>query len=51
MKTTVSCSQEEVTRAEIRRFVSEGLQDVYEDKLLDFNSTFEELEERYSANE
>lgn len=51
MKTTINCSQEEITRAEIRRFVSEGLQDVYEDKLLDFDSAFEEIEERYSTNE
>jgi len=36
---------------EIRSFVNEGLQDVYQNKLPDFDSTFDELKERYSANE
>ncbi|MBQ7360750.1 MAG: hypothetical protein IJY10_07175 [Lachnospiraceae bacterium] len=51
MKTTINCSQEEVTRVEIRSFVAEGLEDLSNDKLLDFDSTFDELEERYSSNE
>lgn len=51
METTIKYSQEELTQMEIRRFVNEGLQDVYDDNLLDFHTTFEELEKRYSANE
>lgn len=51
MKSTISCSQEELTRMEIRSFVTEGLQDIYQNNLQDFDSTFDELEERYSANE
>lgn len=51
MKAPISCSQEELTRMEIRNFVNEGLQDMYQNNLLDFDSTFDELEERYSANE
>lgn len=41
-------SKEEQVRKEICRFIGEGLQDVYNDNLLDFESTFDELEERYS---
>ena len=51
MEAIINHSQEEVTRMEIRGFVNEGLQDMYNNKLLDFDSTFDELEERYSANE
>lgn len=51
MEATINYSQEEVTRMEIRSFVNEGLQDVYLNKLLDFDETFDELEERYNANE
>lgn len=51
MDVTINYSQEELTRMEIRSFVSEGLQDVYNSRLLDFDSTFDELEARYSANE
>ena len=51
MKATINYSQEEITRLEIRSFVQEGLQDVYNNKLLDFDATFDELEERYGANE
>lgn len=51
MEATINYSQEEVTRMEIRSFVNEGLQDVYLNKLLDFDATFDELEERYVANE
>ena len=51
MEATINYSQEEVTRMEIRSFVNEGLQDVYQNKLLDFDTVFDELEERYSANE
>ncbi len=51
MDVTINYSQEELTRIEIRSFVNEGLQDVYNNRLLDFDSTFDELKERYSANE
>jgi len=51
MEATINYSQKEITRKEIRNFVNEGLQDVYQSKLLDFDTTFDELEERYSANE
>lgn len=51
MKSVIDCSQEEITRAEIRKFINEGLQDIYDNKLHDFDSTFDELEERYGANE
>ncbi len=51
MEATIHYSQEEVTKMEIRSFINEGLQDVYQNKLLDFDATFDELEERYSANE
>ena len=51
MDVTINYSPEELTRMEIRSFVDEGLQDVYNNRLLDFDSTFDELEERYSANE
>ena len=51
MEAIISYSQEEDTRMEIRGFVNEGLQDMYNNNLLDFDSTFDELEERYRANE
>ena len=51
METTINYSQEEVTRTEIRNFVQDGLQDVWHNQLLDFDSTFDELQERYSVNE
>ena len=43
MEATINYSQEEVTRMEIRSFVNEGLQDVYQNKLLDFDETFDVL--------
>ena len=51
MEAAINYSQESITRMEIRRFVNEGLQDVYQHKLLDFDATFDELEERYFTNE
>ena len=47
MEATVTYSQEEIAGMEIRNFVNEGLQDVYSNKLLDFDSAFDELEKRY----
>jgi len=51
MEVTVNRSQTELTKQEIRRFINEGLQDVNDNNLLDFDKTFDELEKRYSANE
>ena len=51
MEATINYSQEESIRLEIRSFVNEGLQDASQNKLLDFDATFDELEERYGANE
>lgn len=51
METAINSSQKEVAKMEIRGFVNEGLQDVYHNKLLDFDAAFDELEERYVANE
>lgn len=50
METTMNYSQKELTKTEIRNFINEGLQDVYNDELLDFDSVFDELEKRYTAN-
>ena len=51
MEAKINYSQEDVTRMEIRSFVNEGLQDAYQNRLLDFEASFDELEERYVANE
>ena len=48
---TINYSREEVARMEILKFINEGLQNVYGNKLMDFDTTFDELEERYNANE
>lgn len=50
MEATIEYSKEELTRVELRKFLDEGLQDVSNNQLLDFNETFDELEKRYSAN-
>lgn len=51
MEAVINYSQKEVARMEIRKFINEGLQNVYGNKLMDFDTTFDELEERYNANE
>lgn len=51
MEASINLSQEDIARMELRKFVNEGLQDVKQDKLLDFDTTFRELEGRYNANE
>lgn len=51
MEATIKFSQEEMARREIRDFIKEGIQDVYAGRLLDFDATFDELEERYETNE
>ena len=43
MESIINYSQEEVVRMEILRFVNVGLQDMYDNKLLDFDTTFDEL--------
>ena len=50
METAINYCQEEVARMEVSSFVNEGLQDMYDNNLLDFDATFDELEERYIAN-
>lgn len=50
MEATINYSNDEIARMEIRSFVNEGLQDVYSNRLLDFDETFDKLEERYGAN-
>ena len=42
-------SSEEQTRQEIRGFVNEGLKDVQENALYDFDEVFDELESRYKV--
>ena len=49
MGETIKFSREEMIRSEIRNFMKEGLQDVYAGRLLDFDATFDELEERYET--
>ena len=50
MDATIEYSKEELARIELRKFLDEGLQDVQNQRLLDFEETFDELEKRYSAN-
>ena len=50
MEATIEYSKEELARIELRKFLDEGLQDVQNQRLLDFEETFDELEKRYSAN-
>ena len=38
---------EETARMEIRSFVNDGLKDVQEGNLYDFNEVFDEIEKRY----
>ena len=40
---------EEQARLEIRNFVNEGLKDVQENALYDFEDVFDELESRYKV--
>lgn len=51
MDVTINYSKDNVAKMEIRNFIDEGLKDVQQKKLLDFDTTFDELEKRYSANE
>lgn len=40
-------SPEELARMEIRNFVHEGLKDIHEGNLYDFEEVFDEIESRY----
>ena len=51
MEVTMNYSQEELAKMEIHQFVNEGLQDVYDNNLLDFDTAFDSLEKRYIAND
>lgn len=51
METAIHYSKKELVKMEIRDFINEGLQDIYADRLLDFDAAFDALEERYHANE
>lgn len=50
MEHGIQYSLENAAQAEIRQFVLEGLQDLQEGNLLEFNSVFDELEKRYSTS-
>ena len=50
METGIQYAFEEAARAEMRKFVLEGLQDLEEGSLLDVDSVFDELEKRYSTS-
>ena len=47
----VAFTPEEIARMEIRNFVNEGLKDVQEGNLLDFDEMFDEIEKRYQDDE
>lgn len=47
-KAAALLDEQEMTRMEIRNFVNEGLKDVANGDLLDFDEVFDELEERYA---
>lgn len=45
--TQVVYTPEEIAKMQIRNFVNEGLKDVQNNDLYDFEETFEEIENRY----
>ncbi len=51
MESIKKYNQEESTRAEIRFFINEGLKDIQEDRLIDFDEAIVELKERYIVND
>lgn len=51
MEAAIIYPQDEISKTEIHSFVREGLQDVSQNRLLDFDTVFDELEVRYHANE
>lgn len=50
METGIQYLLEDTARAEMRQFVFEGLRELQEGKLLEYNSVFDELEKRYSTD-
>lgn len=48
MEAQITYTNDDIARTEIRQFVNNGLQDVYNNNLLDFDNTFNELEKKYS---
>ena len=50
MEATFHFSEDEIIKAEIRNFINEGLQDVCQNRLLDSDTVFEKLEERYNTS-
>lgn len=48
MEARIDYTSEELARMEIRQFVNQGLEDICDNALLDFDSTFDEIERRYS---
>lgn len=50
MQAITNYSQEDVARMEIYNFVNDGLEDVYHNRLVDFDCAFNDLEERYHAD-
>jgi hypothetical protein len=51
MEATVNYLKEEATQMELCSFIREGLQDIYYNRLLDSDTVFNQLEERYHTNE
>ena len=47
----VNYLKEEATQMELCSFIREGLQDIYYNRLLDSDTVFNQLEERYHTNE
>lgn len=45
----ISYSPEEQVRQEVRSFVNEGLKDVQENSIYDFDEAFDALESRYKV--
>lgn len=50
MNATIMYSSEELAKMEIKKFLAEGLKDVRDNNLLDFDAVFAELEKRYDVN-
>ncbi|MBQ8823075.1 MAG: hypothetical protein IJZ82_10555 [Lachnospiraceae bacterium] len=51
MEAKMTYSSADYARLELRQFVQDGLQDALSKPLLDFDTTFDELEERFGAND
>lgn len=51
MEAKVSYLSADYPQSELQHFILEGLQDLSNNNLLDFDTTFDELEERFGAND